>query len=543
VTATVVSIDRKRRGKAAAGEPQQARPRLDPDSLEHFAEFCRRFIVLDNGKPFELEPFQRTIVASYFAGVTEVLVLLPKKNGKTTLMAALALHHLIYRSDVECYIAASAEKQAKILYRQARGFIERKGPDGELVPQAAALQTKVVVKPGFLEIRSLRDGGFIQVLAGTAKFEDGLIPTLAIVDELHRHTDGGALYGVLADGLGARDGRLVSISTAGESMRSPLGRARARALKFPGVTRDGAYVHSRSPAGDFEMHEWSLRSSDNREDLQLVKTANPLEANTVRKLEIRKGSPFMTPSRWARFGAGVWMQGDDAAYSSVDWENHANPDLLVPKPGTAGYLGLDIGWRWDSTAIVFGEPWDVEWVEIDGESGWWRWTKLRLAKPKVLRPPRNGNSLPRKDIIDAVLYFKNELGLEILGVVFDRNAEGESVAQEIENDHGLEVIDHSQKGEVMAAASMGFGEALGQGRIEQPDDDEFTAHILACKTQTVSGELWKIAHPERDRGKRKRGQQDGEDTELIDAGQAAVMLHRVATALHEPDQEPLIAWR
>ncbi len=93
--------------------PRRGRSTLTPNTLEHFAEFCRRFIVLDNGKPFELEPFQRRILAGYFAGVTEILVLLPKKNGKTTLLAALALYHLIYHADAACFVAASAVDQAR----------------------------------------------------------------------------------------------------------------------------------------------------------------------------------------------------------------------------------------------------------------------------------------------------------------------------------------------------------------------------------------------------------------------------------------------
>jgi hypothetical protein len=50
-------------------------------------------------------------------------VILPKKNGKSTLVAALALYHLLTTEDAEGYIAASSRDQAGIILKQARKFI------------------------------------------------------------------------------------------------------------------------------------------------------------------------------------------------------------------------------------------------------------------------------------------------------------------------------------------------------------------------------------------------------------------------------------
>jgi hypothetical protein len=141
------------------------------------------------------------------------------------------------------------------------------------------------------------------------------------------------------------------------------------------------------------------------------------------------------------------------------------------------------------------------------------------------------------DIIDAILWYR-DAGYEILGVIFDRNAEGESIAQELEDEHGLEVIEHSQDPSPMADAAMGFAESIGAGDIEHPNDDEFTAHVLAAKAKTTTGEKWRLVAPEQNRGARKQGQQDSDDVEYVDAAIAAAMLHHVATAPHEypPDR-------
>jgi phage terminase large subunit-like protein len=81
--------------------------------------------VLDTGKPFVLEPYQRTMLADHFDGVTEIVIVIPKKNGKTTLLGALALFHLLEWPEAECVIGASSRDQARILFKQAAGLVRR----------------------------------------------------------------------------------------------------------------------------------------------------------------------------------------------------------------------------------------------------------------------------------------------------------------------------------------------------------------------------------------------------------------------------------
>lgn len=523
---------------AVASTGRRKKSKLKVGTLEHFEAFCRKFIVLDNGKPFELEPFQQVILRGYFAGVTETLVLLPKKNGKTTLLAALALYHLIYTPNANCYIAASAKHQARILYEQATGFVNRTGDDGKLLPQARSLQKRVLLRDGYKEIRSRRDTGFIRVLSGDVDTGDGVIPTLALVDELHRHKDDGALYGILMDGL-AVGGQIITISTAGETMKSALGRIRRKALKM-GAKRKGAYTHVLSPNREFEMHEWSLRDDDDRDDLELVKQANPLEAMTIERLRRRKESPTMKPSQWARFACGAWVRGEDAAISSVDWEK-SGVEGLVLKEGAEVYISIDLGWKWDCTAVVPGEPHQRKELEIENKQGdketFWRWSMVRYGRPQILHPPRNGESLPFGRVIEAVLKFRDEDKLKILGVVMDPNADGERVAQELEK-LGFVVIEHSQDGAMMADSSMAFAEAVGHGKVEHPKDEEFTDQVLAGIAKPAGGEKWRFAAPASNRGQRKKGVQEREDVEYVDGGTAAVMLHRIATSPKPIESEP-----
>src|SRR5262249_25386718 len=152
------------------------------------------------------------ILGDYFAGVRELLVLLPKKNGKSTLLAALALHHVYTRDEAECIVGAASREQAGIIFRAAAGFVRR----------SRWLQSRMRVYHGYRRVDAMDHPGWLHVIAADVDTADGVTPTLALVDELHRHKSG-ALYGILRDGLGPRSGRMVTISTAGDTESSPLG--------------------------------------------------------------------------------------------------------------------------------------------------------------------------------------------------------------------------------------------------------------------------------------------------------------------------------
>jgi len=308
------------------------------DELQTFANFCA-VLRLEDGSAMTLESFQRAMLADYFAGSAETLILLPKKNGKSTLLGALALYHLIVTPDAECVIGAASRDQATILYDQAAGFVRR----------TPTLERKVDIKRGYREIRNREDSGRIRVLAADVDTADGVIPTLALVDELHRHKSAD-LYGIFRDGLGPRDGRMLTISTAGGHELSPLGQMRATALTLPTVQRDGAHLTAATADRSYVMHEWALRKEDDLDDLLLVAQANPASWQTLPALRARHDSPSMLPWQWARFACGVWVSAEAWWITAEDWNAlGVADDLSAGERITLGFDGARVG---DSTALV-----------------------------------------------------------------------------------------------------------------------------------------------------------------------------------------------
>jgi phage terminase large subunit-like protein len=319
------------------------------------------------------------------------------------------------------------------------------------------------------------NAGYIRVLAADVDTSDGVTPSLAVVDELHRHKTP-ELAGLLRDGLGPREGRMLTISTAGDDEATPLGRLRAKAYTLPGMARDGAHRYVRS--GDsFAFHEWALDPDADADDLEQVKAANPAPWLTVDELRERHDSPSTTSWQWRRFACGMWVSGEGSAISSVEWSACADPDCEIPDGASDVYVGVDLGWKHDRTALV---P-----VWRPGKGG-----LIRVGRPVILSPPGDGTSLPVEDVFAACAAMARTWPQ--LTFVLDPLAGGEHLAQRLDADlPKVTVATHSQAHTPMCLASARLSEAIAERRIRHPDDEELTAHVLAAGVRQV-GEQWRF---------------------------------------------------
>jgi phage terminase large subunit-like protein len=428
-------------------------------SLFGLQRFCRE-LILENGAPFRLEPFQRVLLEAHFGGATELVCVIPKKNGKTTLLAALALYHLKHWPAAEVVIGASSRDQARILFKQAAGLVTRGRLGGDFD-----------VKSGYGEIRlrgGTKDGPRIRVLAADAATGDGVIPTLALVDELHRHPSAD-LYGVFRDGLGPRGGRMITISTAGASLDSPLGKLRAAALKLEHLDRDepGKHTFARSGDGEFVMHEWSLDPEDNVDDLKLVLKANPASWQTIAALRRRHDSPSMTPWQWRRFGCGIWTEGEEPWIDPGMWDR-LRGDVVIG-PDDPVWVGVDVGVRHDSSAVVTV-------AGTDGEVA---------CKARILRPGEGGVPL---ELVEQAVRDACE-GMNVREVVYDPWTFRRSA--ELLEREGLPMIEFPQSAERMANASANLYRLIETGQLVHDGNAELRAHVMAgAVKQTERG--WRL---------------------------------------------------
>ena len=479
--------------------------RAAPLTIDHFRSWAS-LLVLDSGEQWEPEPFQVEVVSEILAGVEEVWLDVPEGNGKTTLIAGVALYHGDYTAAAAVPMAASSRDQTGVLFGQAAGFVRR----------TPGLGRRYRVYEGYRRIDCLRTGGRIQVYAAEDRTGDGIIPTLALLEELHRHPDL-RLYRTWRGKLAKRGGQLVAISTAGEP-GGEYENAKHAALLGSQVTREGAHTIARAP--HFVMHQHALREGDDLSDLELVKAANPFSGVTAASLEPKHDSPTMLLSHWARFVCGVATRGEQAAVAAEEWG--ALPCEDIP-PGEPVWVGLDLGWKWDTTAAV------PLWVAPGDQDAAHRRV---LGRPEVVVPPRDGTSTPPAEIRAALqrIHQRNPVHT----VVLDPNAGGEQLIEWIESPEGLgaEAIPYSQTNEPQALCYERFTEALREGWIAHPRDQTLTTHVLNAVSKPVLGNRYRFDRPRATRQAR------GQDRRVIDCLSAASAVHVVATAAGEAAPDP-----
>ena len=128
-------------------------------TVDHFRAYCG-WMVWEDGGRHEPEKWQLEIVEDVFAGFREVWQVVPEGNGKSTFVSQLALYGADFSDSPWIPVGAASAKQARIVYDQAAGFIER----------TDVLHSRFRCFGGYKLIRSLANGGIgIEVFAADPK--------------------------------------------------------------------------------------------------------------------------------------------------------------------------------------------------------------------------------------------------------------------------------------------------------------------------------------------------------------------------------------
>ena len=142
------------------------------------------------GHPFVLRPWQRDIIRRIYGPrhpdgrriVRTALITMPRKQGKTTLAAALALYHLLADGERggQVYSAAADRGQAGLIYSAAAAMI-RNDPE---------LGDHVNVIDSVKRIVHFASGSFYQALSSESRTKHGFSASAIIYDDSPRRRTG-----------------------------------------------------------------------------------------------------------------------------------------------------------------------------------------------------------------------------------------------------------------------------------------------------------------------------------------------------------------
>lgn len=478
-------------GSVACGCPA-CKAGLQPFTVPHFRKWARA-LELDNGRPWVVEPFFEAFLADYFAGIPELWLIVPEGNTKTTSMAGLTLYLLEHRRSPWIPWAASSRDQAEIGYRQAEGFVTR----------SPRLKSFLKCQDGYRRIKNIATGGRLQIFAADDATGDGVIPTDALIDELHRHKDL-RLYRTWHGKLEKRGGQLSTFSTAGEpGSEFEIQRELIRQT-VPVVERRPGYIHCRS-AG-FAFHEYAVPEGGDVTNMNTVKLANPFSAITPASLARKFASPTMTIAYWRRFVGNLATRSRYAAIQEAEWYAATAEDLIPV--GTPIWLGLDVAWKWDTTAAV-----PLWWFDKEHR---------QLGLAKILTPPRDGSSLDPNEVEQALVAIHHRNPIHT--VVMDMT-KAEQLAAWIESELGATVIDRQQTHTQAAEDYERFMEALRSGWLMHSGDAELTRHVLNAVSRILPRGDARFERPSQTR------QGGDQDRRVIDGLTAAAMVNSVAATV------------
>lgn len=179
-----------------------------PAKVEHvlkFVKFCKHVKGPEAGKPIELQPFQVLFLAGIYGfrdkrdhskrWVTDVILFVPRKSGKTTVASIIALYELVLGdAGAEVFTLATNRDQASICFDSSKAIVEGMNPD---------LAAKFVVYRSEIKKAGDSTSTYRALSRENRKTGDGKNPSVAIIDEAAQIVERSSIE-VLHSGMGAR---------------------------------------------------------------------------------------------------------------------------------------------------------------------------------------------------------------------------------------------------------------------------------------------------------------------------------------------------
>jgi len=306
------------------------------------------------GKPFLLERWQKDYVRALFAEVNgrrkvrTSLLAIPRKNGKSTLAAGIALRCLLEdEPGAEVYSCAASRDQARLVFDTARIAVE----------QSPTLSSLLKVYRNAIVRESTHST--YKSLSAEAGLQHGLSPHAVVFDELH--VSNREMWEVMLSGQGARRNPLtVALTTAGYDRKSVCWEVWKYAENVAsGAIKDDSFlpmIFAAPVEADWKDEKVWAAANPNlgvsvKLDFLRSECARAIEMptyeNTFRQLYLDQWTE--QDQRWLRMDH--WAQG--------------NGTCPVDLAGRECWAGLDLATTFDTTAFVLFFPLDngTYWVE------------------------------------------------------------------------------------------------------------------------------------------------------------------------------------
>lgn len=332
---------------------------FDEEAADHAIEFFSYLRLWEGewaGCIFELQPWQKFIVGSLFGwkrkdgtrrfrvGYIEV----PRKNGKSPLIAGIGLYLLIADGEpgAQIYSAATKRDQAKIVWNHAAKMIKR----------SPALVNRIKILEGKGNMHVLATESKFEPLGADADTMDGLNIHGALVDELHAHKTR-AVWDVLETATSSRRQPLqLAITTAGTDQTSVCYENHLYSEKIlRGTVKDDTFFVFISTVDKEDKENW--------DDPKVWAKANPnlgisVKIDDLKRKAVKAKEMPSSLNAFLRLHLNVWTQQVERWIPLPLWDANAGIVSEEKLRGRTCYGGLDLSSVSDITAWVMVFPYD-----------------------------------------------------------------------------------------------------------------------------------------------------------------------------------------
>lgn len=323
---------------------------LDEEELERIKGFFTKNIfhwkAPFDGQPFELEEWQINDLVKPLLTLkrksddTRVFrtayIQLPRKNGKSSLTAALLLYILLTQGNgLEIYTAATKKDQSKIVFNDAVNFIRASAP----------LKKRLNVYKSHIEYP--KKASILKPLSADYNSMDGLNASALCLDEVHKMKRD--IHDVLVTSTGSRkDPLVIKITTAGDNEFS---------VCYDEYNYSSKILEGIIEADDYFCLIYEADKELEWNDPEAYRMANPNIGVSISEdyleRELKKAEQIQSyRSSYQRYHLNRWVQAsEDRWFEPGVWKKLGRSYSAEDLQGQLCFAGLDVGQTTDLTAF------------------------------------------------------------------------------------------------------------------------------------------------------------------------------------------------
>ena len=427
------------------------------DFAEALCKITKDSIAGHAGEDLVFRPWQRELTKQLFAVKADGtfrhrigLIGLPRKNGKSAWLSAVALESLVLGAQGgEIYSCAAEKEQAKIVFNTAKEMVR-------LHPELSELLT--VYKD---TIHNPKTGSVYRALSSDAFSKEGLNPTLVCFDELHAQPNR-ELFDVMSLAMGARiEPMLVAITTAG--VKSDNSGKDSICFSLYEYGKRIALGEVVDPSFFFAW--WEANNDGDYRDPNAWKEANPGFDDIVAADDFASAILRTPEAEFKTKRLNIWTSTSDTWLPHGAWDVLSDPREIPD--GTDVVLGFDGSFNGDCTAIVAVSVGEVPhimpvavWEKPDEADASWQ--------------------IPVLEVEDAIRAAATRW--QVLEIACDPYRWARTF--QVLDDEGLPVVTFPQTASRMTPATTRFFESVVNSTLTHNGDARLARHIANAQLRT-----------------------------------------------------------